>query len=324
METRAGYIAVGTFVIALVAAAFGLVLWMTRSAGPESPVPYRVYFEGSVTGLQNGAAVLYRGVPVGTVTDIRIDPENIERIRVTVALRPGTPVKTDTIATMAVQGITGVAFIELIAGTQESAPLEPPPGKEIAVIQSRTTGIQRIMQQLPQIAERIVTVTERLAVLLGDDNMKAISDTLQNLQTLSATVADRRGDIDQMVTDARVAIAAFREASENVTALTDDVSKRLGPIAENADAAVGQARDMTADARKAAAAFRTVADQLAKLVEENRAPINDFASSGLYEFSQFIAEGRILIDSLNRLTTQIERDPARFFFGDTQKGFEAR
>lgn len=324
METRAGYIAVGTFVIVIVAAAFGFVLWLARIEGGESPIRYVIYFDGSVTGLQEGGTVRYRGVPVGSVTDIRIDPKNIERIRVTVSLSPDTPVKTDTVATMALQGITGLAYIQLIEGTQESPPLRPQKGQDYAVIPSRTTGLQRVMQEIPQIAERIVVVSDRLSKVLSDDNLKAISETLRNVQTLSATVATRSGDIDKIVSDTRVAIGAFREASERVSKLTADLSAQIKPIAANADKTVDQARLMTADARKAAESFKKVADQLNELIAENRTPITDFSSNGLYELSQFIAEARVLVESLNRLTTQIERDPARFFFGDTQKGFEAK
>ena len=127
METRAGYIAVGTFVLVVAAAAFGFVLWLTATDGGKSPVRYAVYFTGSVTGLQDGGTVRYRGVPVGTVTDIRIDRNNIEHIRVSLALDPDTPVKTDTIATLALQGVTGLAYVELTGGTQDSPRLQPAP-----------------------------------------------------------------------------------------------------------------------------------------------------------------------------------------------------
>ena len=324
METRASYIAVGTFVIAIIAAALVFVIWLTGSDGGKSTVRYLVYFEGSVTGLQKGGTVRYRGVPVGTVTDIRIDPQNLEQIRVTVSLSRDTPVKTDTVATLGIQGITGLAYVQLTGGTQKSARLEPKPDERYAVIPSRTTGLQQIIEQVPQIVERVVTVSERLADLLGEKNTNAITETLENLRSLTGAVADRRADIDQIVTDARVALAALREASESVALLTTDVKGRVGPIADDAEKAVSQAQLTAADARKTVAAFRDVAEELAQLVDENRAPIRDFSSSGLYELSQFIAEARVLVSTLSRLSTQIERDPARFFFGDTQKGFEAR
>ena len=324
METRAGYIAVGGFVIVLAAAALGFILWLTGSAAGDRPVPYLVYFEGSVTGLQEGGTVRYRGVPVGTVTDIRIDPQNIERIQVSVAVDPQTPIKTDTVATLALQGITGLAYIQLIEGTQESPPLTARDGEEYPVIPSRTTGLQQVVEQVPQVIERIVTVTERVADLLDEKNIGAINETLENLRGLSATVAGRRDDMDKMVTDSREAIDAFRDASEGIRRLTETVAGSVDPIARDAKEVVSQARSTAEEARKAAASFKAVADELAGLVEENRTPIRDFTSSGLYEFSQFVAEARVLVDSLNRLSTQIERDPARFFFGDTQKGFEAR
>ena len=77
METRASYVVVGTFVLALFAAAFGVVIFLTRANLEDAPRPYMSYFSGSVTGLQIGSAVRYRGVPVGTVTDIRIDPATV-------------------------------------------------------------------------------------------------------------------------------------------------------------------------------------------------------------------------------------------------------
>ena len=82
METRASYVVVGTFVLALIAAAFGVVLFLTRTNFEDTPKTYMSYFTGSVTGLQVGSPVRYRGVPVGSVNDIRIDPSDVERVRV--------------------------------------------------------------------------------------------------------------------------------------------------------------------------------------------------------------------------------------------------
>lgn len=123
METRASYVVVGSFVLALIAAAFGVVIFLTRTSFEDTPKTYMSYFTGSVTGLQIGSPVRYRGVPVGTVNDIRIDPTDVERVRVMMDIVHGTPIKTDTNSTLGLQGITGVAYIELTGGTRESEPL---------------------------------------------------------------------------------------------------------------------------------------------------------------------------------------------------------
>ena len=85
--------------------------------------PYQIAFAGSVTGLQQGSQVRYRGVPVGRVADIRIDPQRVEWVLVTIEVERGTPIRQDTVASLEMQGVTGIAFVQLQGGTQASPPL---------------------------------------------------------------------------------------------------------------------------------------------------------------------------------------------------------
>jgi phospholipid/cholesterol/gamma-HCH transport system substrate-binding protein len=314
METRASYVVVGTFVLALTAAAFGVVLFLTRTSFEDTPKPYMSYFTGSVTGLQVGSPVR---VPVGTVNDIRIDPTDVERVRVMMEIVQGTPIKTDTNSTLGLQGITGVAYIELTGGTRESKPLTAVGDAKVPVIPSKTSGIQQVLASAPELLERAVAITERLALILDDRNVKSISDTLENLSKLTGTLAGSSGQIEQVITDSQKTFAALREAADGIAELTGGLNSKIGPIADGA-------QDVVIDVQKAVRGFSRVAGQLELVVDENRDSIRDFSSGGLYELSQFIAEGRVLISALTRLSAQIERDPARFFFGDNQKGFEAK
>jgi phospholipid/cholesterol/gamma-HCH transport system substrate-binding protein len=324
METRASYVLVGTFVLALFAAAFGFVLFMARSGFTEAPNVYRIYFGGSVTGLQIGSAVRYRGVPVGSVTDIRIDPENVERVRVDTEIAAGTPVKEDTVATLGLQGVTGVAYIQLSGGSREAATLTAPDRRSVPVIRSQASGIETVLQRAPELLERAVVISERLTELVDDRNIRAVGETLENIRSLTGNLASKGGDIDRAVADSRETFAALRAASESIARLADDMQRRVGPIADGTQGAITDLQGTMADARRTASDFARIAETLNKVIEENRMPFRDFSSNGLYELSQFIAEARVLVSTLTRLSGQIERDPARFFFGDTQKGFEAK
>ena len=317
METRASDVVVGTFVLALTAAAFGVVLFLTRTSFEDTPKTYMSYFTGSVTGLQVGSPVRYRGVPVGSVNDIRIDPTDVERVRVMMEIIQGTPIKTDTVATLGLQGLTGVAYIELTGGTRESKPLAVLGEAKFPVIASKASGIQEVLAKAPELLERAVVITERLALILDDRNVKSISDTLANLSKLTGTLAGSSGQVEQLIADSQKTFAALREAADGIAELTGGLNSKIGPIADGA-------QDIIGDARKAVQSFDRIASQLELVVDENRDSIRDFSSGGLYELSQFIAEGRVLISALTRLSAQIERDPARFFFGDNQKGFEAK
>src|SRR3546814_14465471 len=107
METRASYVAVGTFVLLLAAAFIVFVVWLGRVSFEEAAERYVIYFTGPVTGLQQGSAVRVRGIPVGQVVDIRFDPDDIARVQVTVEVNEGTPIRADSAATLDIQGITG-------------------------------------------------------------------------------------------------------------------------------------------------------------------------------------------------------------------------
>ena len=85
----------------------------------------------------------------------------------------------------------------------------------------------------------------------------------------------------------------------------------------------GDLRALLGNMNKATTALRSTLGQIEGLVAENREPIRDFTGSGLYEVSSLLIELRALIKQFNRVTTEVERDPARFFFGDSQQGYEA-
>jgi phospholipid/cholesterol/gamma-HCH transport system substrate-binding protein len=327
VETRASYFLVGLFVLALMAGAFVFVLWLARAGLQAENVYYYIYVRGSVAGLQNGAPVQYRGVPVGTVTDISIDAENVELIQITVALRTGTPVKTDTVATLQLQGITGLSFVQLSGGTRTAADLEPPPGKKRARIPYRPSAIERVFEDAPEVIGQLITLSARANQLLSDDNIQALSSIMTNLDRLTTAVAGSGTDVERAVTQAAEMIEATRATATNLNELAVDLRQLSAEIGGEARLALGDARQATRTAEETAKAITSTAtaiQRLASEVSETRRPLRDFGEHGLYEMSQLLIDARALVTSLNRIAIQFERDPARFLFGDQQKGIEAR
>lgn len=310
METRASYLIVGTFVLVLIAGAFGFGLWITRANLRETNVLYYIYFTGSVSGLQVGSTVQLRGVPVGNVTDIAIDTGNIELIQVTVGIKPGTPIKTDTVAQLQLQGITGLSFIQLSGGTQEAPPLEPAFGKRRPVIPSVPSPLERVFENVPQVTTQIMELAGRLNDLLNDENRRALSDTLAHLDTFTGSLADSRQDVAKAIHNLPQLVASLNSLAAQ---LGTDTHHLAGQTEQTAAALNQTAKDLS----RTADAFRAVAT-------DNRTALHDFSQSGLYELSQFLTDARVLVNTLNRLAEEMERDPARFLFGDQQKGVEPR
>ncbi|MBM3538387.1 MAG: MCE family protein [Alphaproteobacteria bacterium] len=317
METRANYFFVGLFVLALVAGTFVLVMWLGRSGLQDDRTSYYIYVRGSVTGLQNGAPVQYRGVPVGTVTDIAIDAENLELIQVTVAIKAGTPIKTDTVATLQLQGITGLSFVQLSGGTRDAPPLEPPAGKRRARIAYKPSPLEKIVEDVPEAIGQVVALAGRANDLLSDDNLAAITSIIGNVDLLATTVGESRAEIKRAVANA----AGTMEAAQKTAAAMETLANELRTVAAD----LGKdARTATRTAEETARGFSRLASELQSIAGEFRTPLRDFSEAGFHELSQLLIDTRALVTSLNRIAIQFERDPARFLFGDQQKGFEAR
>jgi phospholipid/cholesterol/gamma-HCH transport system substrate-binding protein len=279
MENRASYTLVGGFVLALLVIGALFVGWLARYELADDRTFYYIYFRGSVAGLSEGSTVRLRGVPVGTVTKIEIDAKNIELIEVTIAIKSGTPIKTNTVAQLAAQGITGLAYISLSGGTMSAEMLRPREGKRRATIPAIPSPMERLFEEAPNVIASANLVAERAATLLSDDNVNRIGNILVQLESLVVAAADRRPDIETLFDDMRQTMGSAKKVAEQ-------------------------------------------ADLLVKVARETRAPVRSFADQGLYEFSQFVVEARQLVSALQRLTLQLERDPARFLFGDQTRGFE--
>lgn len=342
METKAGYVAVGAFVLALVAVGLAFVVWLAKVSVDQSFDYYDIYFAGSVSGLREGGIVQYHGVPVGTVTTIEIVPEDVERVRVTIEVEAGTPVRADVIATLQIQGITGLSFVQLQGGSNASPMLLAQEGERYPVIPSRPSQLERVFETVPELVARFTTLVERATVLLNDDNQQAFAETLANVRDLTGALAGQTGNIEATLTDARTAVGALRDTAVEVRGMSAELrveAKRLADAAEKALAQItvtaatadtqvsaisGELQTTLKDFSDTADSLTRLADDLDGMVGENRAPLRTFSETGLYELSQFIAEARALVGVLTQIASQVERDPTRFLLGGQQQGYEAQ
>ena len=339
METRGRYILVGVFVLTLLVGIFVSIVWLTRGQFQREGQIYDIFFRGSVSGLSEGAPVRYKGVLIGRVLTIRLDPDNVERIRVRIEVDTGTPIKEDAVASLELQGITGQAFVQITGGSNASPPVATPPGRSYPVIASRPSQLEEVVASAPELLNRFIRLTDHLNALLseenrgaitkaltdldlvlGEENRTAITKALSDLDTVTSAMARRSQDIDHMIGDAAATMAALREASESANATITRLGKRLTDkdgILDRADAALD-------DLDRTTKAVQQMAGHLDATVQENRQALRDFTQRGLGDTTQLVAEARTLIVTLNRVAEQFERDPARFLLGDRREGYKPR
>ncbi len=366
METRASYIAVGAFVLALLAGFVAFVIWIGKFEGQRELARYDILFSGSVTGLQTDSTVRYRGIPVGRVIDINIDQQNIEQIRVTIEVYADTPVRVDTVASLELQGITGQSYVLLSGSMQTSEPLPKTMEPPYPIIKSRPSTLERLFEGAPDLIASADHLIDQVTLLFDEKNRKAFGDILQNLSDVTGSFASDTGGFEAVLSNAATAAQNIGDMSLEVRGLATDLRHQLnnkgtpdqatvadvltstnttlaqidtmsaefqtlaselrgslGKLLGKADTTVADLQKTAAEIRGSANAFTSVANNIDSILAENREPLRDFSTNGLYELGQMLTEVRLLVASLTRISAQIERDPARFFFGDRRQGFEA-
>lgn len=229
METRANYVLVGLFTLAVILGGFGFVYWFNAVGGSTDRAAYRIVFEGSVSGLRTGASVLFNGIRVGEVTELKLDPAKPRDVVAMVSIEKAIAVRADTFVSLEFQGVTGTASIALRGGSQD-APLPPGTPPTLTV---DTAGAQDVTQAAREAMRRIdALVSDNEAVLKGAlKNIEMFSQTLAtNSERITHILAgaegllgggpDSPGDIAQ-------AARAIKTAAENLDARTADITTGL-------------------------------------------------------------------------------------------------
>jgi phospholipid/cholesterol/gamma-HCH transport system substrate-binding protein len=320
METRAHYILVGAFVIAVLAAAFISVIWLVGAQFQREGAIYDIYFRGSVSGLNDGAVVRYKGVAIGRVLNIRLDPENVERIRVRIEIDSATPIKEDAVAELEAQGITGLAFVQITGGSNAAADLQKRDDKRYPIIPSKPSRLEEVVTSAPELLKRATLVADRLTLVLSDENLAAITQALGHINALTGTIADNRSQFDKLMVDAGGAMVEVRGAATAAKSMLTEFDQALNARDGIADRSGRAIQELNQSAKNLTA----LTGHLDSIVQENRGALRDFTQTGFGQAQQLLTDSRALILELTRVADQLERDPARFLFGDRREGYRPR
>lgn len=328
METRANHVMIGAFVLVVVFGLFGFVLWLTKAEIDREFAYYRVTFEEAVSGLSTGGDVRYNGIPIGNVTLIEIAPDDPSRVRVTLKVARETPVRADTVARLELQGITGVAFVQLSGGTAEAGPPPPGPNGEPPSLRSERSAIQEFFAGAPELINRAAILVDAVTKLVDEKNRKAFGNILANVDDLSGRLAQRGPELEKILSDLQQITGRSNELMGRLNGFLDSADATLsvarGALSTADNLMEGDARRTLAELRAASQRFQAVGKELHLLVADNRQGLTAFSNDGLLELTRFLEEARVLIAAASRLIEDLESDPAQFLFGDQQGGYEAK
>jgi phospholipid/cholesterol/gamma-HCH transport system substrate-binding protein len=304
METRSNHILVGGVVLALILAVVGFMVWIS-GRGDGATKEYDIFFSQSVEGLNKGAPVTFSGVPAGQVRDISLYKKNPEFVRVRIAVTDDIPVLLGTTAAVAGVGLTGGSQIKL-GGAVKGAPEiteEGPEGRP--VIPARAGGISALLNNAPQLIERLGVLTERLTELFNDKNQKSIASTLAHLDRLSGDLANSGPDMQATIRDARVTVRQAGEAATQISKLAGTTNSLVND----------EGKPMIAELRKTAAQAQKSLANLDAVLGDARPGVQAISTQTVPEIGQLVRDLRATSDALGAVATKIDQGGAGALLG---------
>ncbi len=282
----------------------------------RSYVTYEVFFhDKSVSGISAGSSVEYRGVPVGRVSSVRIHPENVEIVLVEVEIEADVPIKQDVRASLAPQGISGAASLQLSGGSVEADRL-PPGGR----IQTEPGVVDRLVGSADNVATGLETVLRDLDDLLSEENRTQLAGVIANL---NAILGENRKTVDAILSNVEAGTEAFAGTMETMDQTVARANRALDQVYRAAGSAETALQQLETDVQAAdipgtVGEFRSAAQRIEEvavradgavagvdgIVEDNRVALRN-STRALQR----------AVNSLGDLAIQLNDDPSLLLGG---------
>ncbi len=289
METKANYFLIGLFTLAGLLGSLVFLLWLAKVEVDRLYAYYDVLFD-DVAGLGNAGDVRYNGLPVGRVVNLRLDPDDPSKVRVRIEVNADTPIKTDTVAVLQGQGVTGVSYVALSGGSPDAEQLP----EESVIIADRSPW-QSVLEGAPVLLQKAVDLLEDINDVVNDENRAAVDQVLENLTSAS-------GRLDRAMEDFETLSSDLSLAAREVAGFTG----RLEALADTADTTLTTATETLTQAQGAISrgeqAFATANDTLNTIDEAFASAKTLIEGDG----TDFLRQGTVTAATLDNTLTSLQ------------------
>lgn len=307
METRAHHVLIGLFTLLTGAGALLFALWMSHAAGERDYQPYKILFERSVSGLSVGSKVQYNGIEVGDVTSLELNPSDPRQVIAEIRVYDDTPVKMDTRAKLAFASITGGMSVQLHGGTPESPRLIDQTRDRAPFIRADASPIATLFDEGEVMIENINSILQNVNELFNDNNREQAGNILTNIAQITDMIASQQAALDENM-------ALFGDVSRQATstlASIDTLSQEATKLLrEDGQIVMESAASASRDVASAA-------QRIEQLVNDNAGTVES-TLQGTRDLAPALSALRSTLNSLDRITRQLEESPRDFFLGRDQ------
>jgi phospholipid/cholesterol/gamma-HCH transport system substrate-binding protein len=296
MEKNANYALVGASSLILFLGLVIFVVWLARLQFTRDYDTYDILFQGPVRGLSQGGEVHFNGIKVGEVTKIALDRTNPSRVIARARVTSDVPIRVDSYATLEPQGITGVNYVQITAGTP-SKPLlkDTVPKDQIPVIRSQRSTLSDLLEGGGTVLTRTIEALDRVNRVLSDQNIKNFSAAVADAQAVTAEARQRKA----IIADAQKAMQNIDAAAEQIAQLSADANQLVNGDGRRT---MKNLADAAEEAKATTASARALMDKL-------EGPTSEFATNGLPQITASVLELQQAAQALQRLLNDIQSSP---------------
>ncbi|MCP1675523.1 phospholipid/cholesterol/gamma-HCH transport system substrate-binding protein [Natronocella acetinitrilica] len=297
METKVSYTLVGLFVLVLGATLAAGAIWLTADFTTYDYETYSVYSRESVSGLNRNSPVTYRGVTVGRIRDVRLYDDDPEQVHILVDIRPGTPLREDTLAQITSQGLTGISLMELTGGTVDAAPPPQPDGEPYPVIGTAPSLISRLDDALTQGLRTLESIEESIRAVLSEDNLTAFGNIL--------------GNVDELTTELTTTTRRLDGVLEGANKLLDDT----GELGTRLPETLARVDDTLLSFQTLAQDLGVAGNEVAIASREGARSLDELGRATLPQLNELMREIEDLTSGMSRLANELAENPNLLIFG---------
>ena len=302
MEKNANYALVGLSTLILTIALVVFIIWLARLRINAEYDLYDIVFAGPVRGLNEGGEVHFNGIKVGEVTKIALDKTNPQNVIARVRVTEDVPIRVDSFATLEPQGITGLNYVQISAGSGTKPLLQDVSCKNVGmgrecipILHSQRSAISDLLEGGGTVLTSTIEALHRVNQVLSDENIKTFSAALSDAQAVTAELRERKA----LIADAQSALQRIDEAAGNIAELSKTANDLVG----------GDGKRMVKELADAAAEAKAAATDGRAMIARLQGPTTEFATNGLPQVTAAVIQLQNAAESLERLVNEIQSSP---------------
>lgn len=309
MEAEARYTKVGLAVLGLLAALVAAVLWLANVGSESDFRRYTIHFEQqALDGLQVGADVSLRGIKVGRVQDYALAADKFNRVRVEIRVDKRTPVRSNTVAMVSRNFVTGIAAIALVTPEPPGEPLVAvAEGERYPVIKEGRSGMDEIAGRVHKVGDMAATTLTQLNQLLSGGNQDEVMNTVTALRDLARGLNARLGLLDRTLEQMGTAATQIGTSGERMAGVAESSGRQLDTTLAEAAALAAEARLALQQASQTMTTLQVQGGRAAQRLETTAANVDD-------QLSVAVTELRVAIDGATRVFDRLS-DPQAALLG---------